>query len=103
MSGTLTLEQVREAGRFAYHVEDDGVGLFDGYIWADGRLCWCSEEYGEFEVITRPDREVDDPRDGWRHLPGCECRFCAATGTPFFEQLHEVEDLAKRANRRAAP
>jgi len=72
----LTLEQVREAGRFAenFTAEDldwwtrDGVTFIGGYTESDG----------EFEEVdmARPGDDAGLPSNGWLHEYGCDCPHC---------------------------
>ena len=67
----LTLDQVREAGRFAWHGSTiDPDGHFDGDLWADG--VYVRTVYREVY------RGIGEPtfKTGWHHLPGCDCELC---------------------------
>ena len=80
----LTLEQVKKAGRFAWH-ESAGQAL----IFTNGQFLRFHEVYGrtkrpcddllEFwpndKVALRPE-DSGQTRYGWHHLPGCDCEFC---------------------------
>jgi len=75
----LTLEQVREAGRFAWCRSTQlfyvpGCGFFCAYESADeldGGL-------GTFDDIEAADETylMSAGRGGWHHLPDCNCKFC---------------------------
>ena len=63
---SLTLEQVREAGRPARN-ETDGA-------W------WRISFKGGTERVDSGGWRIGAiPRTGWHHLPGCDCRFCSDT------------------------
>ena len=65
----LTLDQVREAVRFAWHMDpgDD----FDGGMFADGVFVWANADTGN------PPHSYDPPEYWtWHHLAGCDCEFC---------------------------
>jgi hypothetical protein len=72
MPRPLTLEQVREAERFAWHGSTiDPDGHFDGDLWADGR--YVRVDTDQVHVgIGSPTFTT-----GWHHLPGCDCEFCS--------------------------
>ena len=71
---TLTLDQVREAGRFAYahrprrtfHCQQDGSASYFGF-----------SHMGWYEANMTPNA-VDAflPPTGWVHVPGCDCPYC---------------------------
>lgn len=75
---TLTLEQVKKAGRFA------AIG------WGDSSPCfsqadawWFTEEGTIFSEAWSPGstKEVpfeSAPTSGWHHLDGCDCEFCGS-------------------------
>jgi hypothetical protein len=68
----LTLDQVQEAGRFAFN-EVRGHG---GY-----RADWTRRENGELEVeVIGNNASVNGmprvPIGGWHHIPGCDCKYC---------------------------
>lgn len=90
---TLTLEQVREAGRFAWH--DLGFLWLPGYpsdaddtsfsMWLpdisttvqpdrDGGAGLWEVDTGFSDMIPIPNDDVDDY--AWHHLPDCDCEFC---------------------------
>jgi hypothetical protein len=71
----LTLEQVKQAGQFAWHdigyvcfrSSDDGdvwlpIVDLDGFVW--DYLCVDPED---LELL----------QNGWHHSPGCDCESCA--------------------------
>jgi hypothetical protein len=64
----LTLEQVRRAGRFAWH-GDHGLWTLDGVTVRRRGI-----PYGG-EIPEGP------PVDGWCHVPSCDCEFCGKRGT----------------------
>jgi hypothetical protein len=92
---TLTLEQVREAGLFAWRPEpnvlgadvfvpDVGVILFGkatagidrGRYYTSGTDLHA--QASPHEVDPRAARTDNPFMDGWHHLPGCDCEFCTA-------------------------
>jgi hypothetical protein len=58
---TLTLEQVRKAGRFAWH--EGGYETVDGSTVRKRGIL-----YGAGVALP--------PKDGWHHLRHCDCEFC---------------------------
>ncbi len=73
---SLTLEQVKQAGRFAWHERSEAFVPGHGVIWFD----WHWEGYGSNEVAVM---HVEDDwlptathDDGWHHLSSCDCEFC---------------------------
>ncbi len=69
VSRTLTLEQVKKAGRFAWH---DG-----GYLWVPGSgfAVVVAELPMSVTAVDWTWKQVPFA-DGWHHLPGCTCEFC---------------------------
>ena len=64
----LTLDQVREAGRFAFRE----YGIF-----VPGSGFYCAG--GSYDGDLTPENVYPDDRpwaDGWHHLPGCDCPYC---------------------------
>jgi hypothetical protein len=78
---TLTLSQVREAGRFAWHPKEH-------YVFSGGLLlrvtlpCGRRNSAGlsnDVRLSVRVSSLHGDERmirDGWRHLANCDCPFC---------------------------
>jgi len=65
----LTLDQVREAGRFAWH-DIDMMRGWCLFVSGVGFIVWNWEAYN-YEAMD------DSPNDDeWRHIPGCDCEFC---------------------------
>lgn len=71
---TLTFEQVKEAGRFAYQLTGgDEVPIWNPYASELAEIVpW--EGYGSYGAHSY--FGTDDAADNWHHLPGCDCRFC---------------------------
>lgn len=68
---TLTLDQVREAGRSASH--DCESPLFTHYFWStETRLVFGVAFNGLRTLVRYP------PKKRWHHQPGCDCEFCSA-------------------------
>ena len=77
---TLTLEQAKTAGRFAWHR--------DGWLVVDGevvRLLLGSQdeprpslaiEYGQVAPETEWEYGPNMRNGDWHHLSGCDCQFC---------------------------
>jgi len=61
---TLTLDQVRRAGRFAFHQ--------DGHFVVVPPFGACLRYWQPGETYLYE----DDLSDGWHHLPDCDCEFC---------------------------
>ena len=82
-SPDLTFEQVTSTGRTARVVmpSDDGSpygkGVFREWLFEDG-FVWLSyrDEERTYSVRLVPGYEV--PQNGWHHVRGCDCRYCAA-------------------------
>jgi hypothetical protein len=86
----LTLEQVKEAGRFAFQLTGgDEVPIWNPCTRELAEIIpWSGiETYGfrsmyraEPSVVHGPGaivtRESPDSDSGWHHLPGCDCQFC---------------------------
>ena len=70
MMGDLTLEQVRAAGRFAWHQ--------GGYVYMPATgffILVPSEHYrGDIKEVKLANLIPSSPP--WHHLPGCGCDFC---------------------------
>lgn len=65
----LTLEQVKQAGLLSWRNTDSLV--FSQYQFVDGRFLRL-----DADGYAKPfDGEL--PSDGWRHVPGCDCKFCS--------------------------
>jgi len=77
----LTLEQVVLAGRFAFQLTGgDEVPVFNPNT---GELAEIVPWEGVMPYGDHSMRWKEDSVDGWRHLPGCGCRFCqGAPETP---------------------
>jgi hypothetical protein len=73
MNGPYTLEQVKQAGLFAWTSQDvfvPGCGFLDIEL---------RESYGYGETLCFLDRFEPTPYpspDGWHHLPDCDCELC---------------------------
>jgi hypothetical protein len=91
---TLTLEQVRKAGRFAYQLTGgDEVPIYNPNTGDLAEIVpWMGvERYGEssnrhadsWTMGVEPRYNIEehvveaDAADDWHHLPGCDCEFCA--------------------------
>jgi hypothetical protein len=74
----LTLDQVREAGRFAKH--DDGYEYHpdnvDGF-WGPWVEFINDGDAGDPVWDECSASEEDMPLTGWHHPTGCDCEFCA--------------------------
>ena len=95
MTDELTLGQVKQAGRFAWHTQ--------GYLWIpsepglsgiDSDRLWLPLFTPTFELEEERlfslnvnvesmfgDLDFDEWADdelGWHHLPSCDCEFCRA-------------------------
>jgi len=75
----LTLEQVREAGRFAYCEVRSPAETRGGPD--DYREDWTRTEKGALDVeIIGNSASTNSmppvPLDGWHHEDGCDCAFC---------------------------
>ena len=71
---TLTLDQVKAAGRFAWLPNSSWLWIPSvGVVMMDFCEAWLNKVawFGGAEVIDNP-----HPHTGWRHLPGCDCEFC---------------------------
>ena len=66
---TLTLEQVKAAGRDASH--PSGVLLIDGQ-WR----CVFGSEHHRTHGWSAYSDDHHLPDDGWHHFEGCDCEFC---------------------------
>ena len=66
---TLTLEQVREAGRRAGRSTESTH--FEGYAFRDGRVYRVGWQGQTLTLKGNP------PLTGWHHLPGCDCPYCS--------------------------
>jgi len=71
----LTLEQVRDAGRFAWHPREylfvPGIGVLsisDEYS--------CDEQQGWESIEVNPTAFLRSWATGWHHIPGCHCEYC---------------------------
>jgi hypothetical protein len=83
----LTLDQVRKAGRLAWHSAHH-------YLFSEGRLLRVvifsplrSDPTAHITMNLRPSSLHGDERhiqNGWRHLEECDCGFCqdARTTSP---------------------
>ena len=76
----LALDQVREAGRFAYCEVRSPAETRGGP--ADYREDWTRTEKGELDVEVIGDNAPASgmppvPLDDWHHEDGCGCEFCA--------------------------
>lgn len=78
MNRSLSLAQVREAAVFAWHPQ--------GYLLVDGELLRAVRmeppaSGGHSHILrvgpTRLRGSEHMLSEGWRHLKGCDCRFCA--------------------------
>lgn len=83
----LTLEQVKQAGRFAWQDVGAATPFYNPYT---GELCEFSSDgivpYGEVSGLhAEPYTVRAAPQwgtfpassdTGWYHLPGCDCEFC---------------------------
>jgi hypothetical protein len=75
----LTLDQVRQAGRLAWHPKHH-------YLYSDGRLLRVvlfsplrSSPPAPITLTLRPSALHGDEQhvqSGWRHLEGCDCPLC---------------------------
>jgi len=65
----LTLDQVRNAGRFAWH-DTDMMRGWCFFVSGAGFIVWNWETYN-YEALDAP---PDD--DEWHHIPGCGCEHC---------------------------
>lgn len=75
----MTLDQVRQAGRLAWHPVHH-------YLFSEDRLLRVvlfsplgDDPTTNLTMNLRPSSLHGDERhiqDGWRHLDGCDCRFC---------------------------
>ena len=91
----LTLEQVKKAGRFAWHgggpasnlmfVPTIGFVVLD--IEADAFFTTCSECAHSLDLTAELEncvaidwQDAFYPKGGWHHLPGCDCEFCRIRG-----------------------
>jgi hypothetical protein len=80
----LTLDEVRQAGRLAWHPRHH-------YLFSDGRLLRVvlfSPTHGDspfpITMNLRPSAlhgNEQHIQDGWCHLEGCDCSFCEAAKT----------------------
>lgn len=76
---TLTLEQVKKARRFAWHLGT--VFYAPGYPHRFFSVCVGETPHSfTFEGVDWFDgRTLGSMYDaGWCHLPGCDCEFCKA-------------------------
>jgi hypothetical protein len=69
---TLNLDQVREAGVFAWRE--------DGYLFADGRIMRVRNGDPRYIAVVYSGMRSEDAQrllnGGWRHMPECACTFC---------------------------
>ena len=75
---SLTLEQVKQAGRFAW--SDRARLLFvspTGLIAGNGSFDYDDAEFHRATYWTSREPLI---ATGWQHLPGCDCQFCAEAG-----------------------
>ena len=71
----LTLEQVREAGRFAWCEEWESYHDLPLFIPEYGLFLAGTDWTGNWE---RGHAEPDSfPATEWHHLPGCTCEYCS--------------------------
>ena len=85
MAQLLTLSQVRQSSRFAWHPV--------GYLFVDGQLFRAvrmqppaSAGYRGVLSVRRSSLRDNDHtlEDGWRHAEGCSCELCTAeVAVPF--------------------
>lgn len=68
----LTLDQVRETGRFASRLTMHGTFKFD-----TGAVYYESVVVNDVGLPTP--YPIAAPVDGWHHLPGCDCPYCKET------------------------
>lgn len=73
MPRTLTLEQVKKAGRFAKAEARDHEGNFEGFFrWAPtGSILFFGAAAGGATIVP-----VVAPERGWEHDRDCDCEFC---------------------------
>jgi hypothetical protein len=78
VAATLTLDQVIESGRFAWHVA--------GYLYINGEIFSAIhmeppsvEGYAHALRVRRSSLRDAQHKisDGWNHAEGCGCRWCA--------------------------
>jgi hypothetical protein len=93
----LTLDQVRQAGHLAWHPVHH-------YLFSEGRLLRVvlfsplgDDPSTHITMNLRPSSLHGDERhiqSGWRHLDGCDCRFCqgSKTATPRKSNGHSRRD-----------
>ena len=71
---TLTLDQVRQAERFAYaHIP------WTTFHWAPPDCLRILHLWGE-STVTENIRDDCTPKLGWHHRSGCDCKFCDGRG-----------------------
>jgi hypothetical protein len=85
-TGFLTMDEVRQAGVFAWHEA--------GYLYVEGRIRRAitklppgaeQSRYRMRLVVTRSSMRGDERllREGWSHLEGCRCPLCTpSAGEP---------------------